>query len=110
MKNEPADIYTNWSPIIRGVDKQTYGNLTLMMSPYVIKPHTLVKRVMINRAKPTDIDAFKRLVFNSRLCRMDGDAQVSWLIKHGHIDPAMFGEWDGESVKYLKVEPNNCLA
>lgn len=105
MQYERADIYTNWHQVLQKVKKVKGDNLHLTLLPAVNGPFTVMKRVFINRAGAGDLETFKKMVFTSKLNGTPNYLRVKWLIKHGIIDPAMFGEIKSAEFDYLRVDP-----
>jgi hypothetical protein len=104
MQYEPANISTNWR-FLCNLSVCKGSNITAFIGPMIGGPFALMKRVMTYRAEADGIDMFKRIAFNSKLNGMAEQNKVSFLIKHGYIDAAMFGKIDHSAFDYLSVEP-----
>ncbi len=105
MQYDSANIETNWRELLNG--KQLYKGDKV--HAYIIAatsgPFTLVKRMMIHRARQGDLEAFKNIVFNSKLKRMPERFKVPFLLENGYIDKDMFGEVQSAPFDYLYIDP-----
>lgn len=105
MQGDKVNIYSNWRNIITKINRYDNEKLCLTMIPTITGQFTLLKRMLIHRAELGDTEQFKRIVFTSKFNNMSDDVKINWLIKHKQVDQKIFNDWDGESIRYLSVEP-----
>jgi hypothetical protein len=103
MQYEPGNIHTNWNQVLAG-KKLYYGErIKAFIYTSVSGPFALLKRMMINRAESTDADLFKKIVFSSKLNRLQERFKVPWLIKNKIIRPELFGRVTSGAFDFLKI-------
>jgi hypothetical protein len=109
MQYEPANIETNWRYLC---------NRTVFEGPHINAyigamipgPSVLMKRVLLHRSETDGIELFKQIAFNGKLNRMLEEHKVPFLLKHGYIDPGMFGRVERAAFDYLSVESEDDAA
>lgn len=104
MQYDTGDINTNWREVIDNTEVYKGKNITAFITPVISGPFTLMKRMFIHRAETAEIEIFKAIAFDSRLKRLPERWKVPWLLKHGYIDSAMFGQIDKAAFDYLYIE------
>lgn len=85
MENDPANIDADWREL-NNLRVCNGDNLKATILPFTTGPYTLLKRMMINRARYGDTETFKRVAYSKELLQMPDALRVPWLMKYGHID------------------------
>lgn len=103
MQYDSASIHINWRDLLAGMRVYDGKHIKAFIITAIGGPFTLFKRVWINRAETNDLEAFKAVVYDSRLKRMPERYKIDWLLQNGKIDPGICDSVDSSGCDYLRI-------
>lgn len=103
MQYDRANIHINWRDLLAGKMVYEGKHIKAFIITAIGGPFSLLKRTWINRAETNDLEAFKAVVYDSRVKRMPERYKVEWLLNNGKIDPGICDGVDSSGCDYLRI-------